>query len=209
MPKIIKLEGKTIGSVVVLHKSEKNKQGNYTWLCKCVCGNYAIISGGQLTGKNNVKISCGCKSGSYIRHGLGNSKLYYSYKDMIKRCYNINSSGYHKYGGIGITVCKEWLEDITIFSKWAILNGYKEGLTIDRIDPLGNYTPENCRWVTKSDNSSRTSRSIIVEMEGESHSIRGWSAKYGIHHNTVFGRLKRGYNLKQALSNSLNPRRKG
>lgn len=74
---------------------------------------------------------------------------------MKTRCYNKNSLEYSNYGGRGITVCKEWKDDFKSFYDWAMSHGYKEGLTIDRIDNNGNYEPNNCQWLTKSENVAK------------------------------------------------------
>ena len=73
---------------------------------------------------------------------------------MKRRCYNVNNPKYHNYGGRGIGVCEEWL-DFRTFESWALKNGYVKGLSIDRIDNDGDYAPENCRWITLGENSSR------------------------------------------------------
>jgi hypothetical protein len=68
---------------------------------------------------------------------------------MKQRCYNKKCTEYSRYGAKGITVCNEWLHNPEVFIEWANNNGYKETLTIDRINPKGNYQPDNCRWADK------------------------------------------------------------
>ena len=76
-------------------------------------------------------------------------------RGMKQRCYNPNKDCYYIYGGRGITICDEWLNSTTAFVKWAIENGYQDGLEIDRIDNDGNYEPTNCQWITKSENNKK------------------------------------------------------
>lgn len=110
----------------------------------------------SLKGKNNPRYKTGLTMN-------GGSSLYRSWQGMKQRCLNPKNPKYPRYGGRGITVHKEWLE-ITDFQKWAVSNGWKPGLTIDRIDNDGNYCPENCRWVSVSENS-RKKRTTKIDTE--------------------------------------------
>ena len=85
---------------------------------------------------------------------------------MKERCYNKNSHRYHRYGGRGITICEEWLEDYEVFERWSLENGYSDELSIDRIDNDGNYEPDNCRWATNTEQMNNTSRNFKVESDG-------------------------------------------
>lgn len=85
-----------------------------------------------------------------MKHGLSRSKLYHVWLMMKQRCYNSRNKDYKDYGARGITIYEEWINDFKVFHKWAISVGYEEGLTLDRINPNGNYEPNNCRWITNA-----------------------------------------------------------
>ena len=104
---------------------------------------------------------------------------------MIQRCTNPNRESYRQYGGRGIAVCEEWAQSFESFYVWAISNGYGDNLQIDRIDNDGNYTPENCRWVTPVENMGNTSRNIHLTFRGETHTLSEWARITGINNETL------------------------
>lgn len=124
---------------------------------------------------------------------------YSNYKCMMERCYRKKSCNYANYGGRGITVCDEW-HNIEAFEKWAIENGYKDGLTIDRIDVNGNYEPSNCRWATKKEQANNRKNTVIIEFRGESHTISEWAEMKGINRSTLNNRIYRGWDIEKALT---------
>lgn len=131
--------------------------------------------------------SCGClKSGRIVnRYRNTHSKLSKLYKDMMSRCYNKKRLCYDNYGGRGIAVCEEWRTDSNVFCEWALVNGYEEGLTIDRIDNDKGYAPDNCRWTTVTE-QNRNKRGVKLNMEyareirGSSMTINELAKKYGV-----------------------------
>ena len=163
------LTGMRFGRLVVIFRSEDyvSPKGKtcVCWLCRCDCGNDIIVNGRNLR-KGNTK-SCGClKSETTIKrnltHNLSKTRIYHIWQDLKKRCVNKNCKCFERYGGRGITICQEWLDDFMNFYNWAINNGYQKDLTIDRKDVNGNYCPENCRWVTQKQqaNNKRNNRYI-------------------------------------------------
>ena len=143
------------------------------WECVCECGTLVFVKSAALNNGNTR--SCGCLQKDISRnigtkHGMSDSKLQRVWSGMKQRCYNPNNKSYHYYGGKGIKVCDEWKEDFQAFYDWAMSNGYKEGLTIDRIDVNGNYEPSNCRWVTQKQNNEN--RRLVRLKNGQYASVK-------------------------------------
>lgn len=161
--KCIDITNNKYGNLIVIKRVENDKYNNAQWLCKCICGNECVVLGYHLrTGHTS---SCGCSHSSKIgklnpsyKHGKRNTRLYKIYYNMKDRCYNAKNKRYSNYGGKGIIICNEWLEDFENFYSWAMQNGYEDNLTIDRINNDGNYEPCNCRWITKQAQNWNTSR---------------------------------------------------
>lgn len=141
--------GKKFGRLTVLDEYIKIPNGT-KWKCRCECGNEKYVYRGKLT-TGHTK-SCGCLTKT--ANGLSDHKLYSVWSNMKDRCYNSNNHAYHNYGGKGVILCEEW-QSFVPFYEWAIKNGYKEGLTIERINSNGNYSPDNCEWITLSENTTR------------------------------------------------------
>lgn len=123
--------------------------------------------------------------------------LWYHIKE---RCYNENSKSYKRYGGRGITVCDEWLHDSEAFKRWALSNGYAKGLEIDRIDNNRGYSPDNCRWVTKTQNARNTSKNRYISWNNEIHPLSEWCEILNLNYNTINMRLHRGWDFEKAVT---------
>jgi len=118
---------------------------------------------------------------------------------MKTRCYNPNCTGFHKWGGKGIQVCDEWLNDFQAFYNWAISNGYSDELTLDRIDADKDYEPDNCRWVSYKVQNNNICTNHPYTFNGETLNSTQMAEKYGLKRTTFENRLKRGWSLEKAL----------
>ncbi len=119
---------------------------------KCKCGNIISIEPKTLF-RHKQKNCMKCSAKDHITHNLSNHKIYGVWKSMIDRCYNPANKGAKYYSGKGIKVCDEWKNSVTAFWEWAQKNGYSDNLTIHRVNSDGNYCPENCKWITGSENT--------------------------------------------------------
>lgn len=138
------------------------------------------------------------------RFAPSGTRLHKIWDDMKSRCYNENNSQYHRYGGRGIKVCEEWRHNYQAFEDWAYSNGYREHLTIDRIDNNGNYEPLNCRWVTQNYQMRNTSKTLFIEIEGETKSITDWAELVGLKVETIRRRYMNGEHGKALIRPSRN-----
>lgn len=179
MGQFIDLSGRKYGKLTVIKKmGYKGKK--ITWLCKCDCGKEKIVLGHCL--RDGITKSCGCLLHEHNKtHGLSNTNLYKIYCGMKSRCYCKTNKKYKSYGGRGITMCDEWLNDFKAFYDWSMVNGYSEKLTIDRIDVDGNYEPSNCRWATlkEQDNNKRLDK--LYTYNGKTMSARDWCKEIGFY----------------------------
>jgi hypothetical protein len=143
------------GKLFVLYPIGKNTSGSMLWWCHCECGEFTVACVSDLI-RGKVQ-SCGCgQVDSVTKHGdkSNPNSPYKSWTGMRYRCNNPDGKDYSRYGGKGIKVCPEW-NDYETFKHWAISHGWRKGLSIDRLDASKDYSPENCEWVTVSENSRR------------------------------------------------------
>ena len=192
-------------SIVSVDYKRKRVDGRYSKVCKCVCDcgaiTYPVLSL-VITGRTT---SCGCRRVincklKNTKHGLSTSKIYNVYEGMVSRCHDINHQGYKNYGGRGISVCDEWLKDNAIFFNWAQANGYKSGLQLDRTNNNGNYSPDNCRFITISLNLRNTRRNRLITHNGETKTLVEWCETFDIKYSITLKRLIRGWNLEKCIS---------
>lgn len=183
------------------------------WNCVCSCGNRKTVNGDWLK-CGSVK-SCGCLNvdrtkETHIKHGFAvralkgkdETRIYRIWDHMKQRCFNPKASYYKIYGGRGITVCEEWLGEngFENFLEWSVNNGYANNLSIDRINPDGNYEPSNCRWANSltQANNKRTSR--LITYKGETATIAQIAKKYNVPDGIFRSRLRCGWSIDDIIS---------
>jgi len=206
--------GDVYGRLTVIGEAAQEDNSNYA-RCKCSCGKVRdFLIRNITTGKSR---SCGCAwreaaSNRLKKHGLSwgeNGKMNRLYKiwlDMKERCYNSKNSSFKRYGGRGVTVCDEWRNDYSAFHEWALRNGYKPGLTIERVNNDGDYCPENCVWADRRAQARNRSTNHILKYRGKNYTLAEASELSGLDHSTLIGRLSRGWSVKDAIEKPLDNR---
>lgn len=195
------------GKLVVVEKGDNyiDKRGypRDMWVCKCDCNNTKTILGLNLRSGNSKSCGCATKENAIkinTKHGMNRTRLHEIWVGMRKRCNNKKCKCYKSYGGRGITVCNEW-KDFESFYNWAIVNGYSDNLSLDRIDVNGNYCPENCRWATMKVQMNNTRRNRLITYNGETHTAAEWSELTGIKSSVIRERIDRyGWPVEKALT---------
>lgn len=174
--------------------SDQNRIQHAVARCRS-CGGTSVMSTAVIT--HNPK-TCGC---SRRRHGLHRSPVYSVWKSMKDRCLNPACSAYIHYGDRGITICDEWM-DLVNFDRWARGSGYLKGLTLDRIDNNGPYSPENCRWVSRTTQMNNTRQNHLVTAFGETKSLAEWGrdSRSQVVPFTIGKRIRAGWSTENAIS---------
>lgn len=150
------LAGQRFGMLTVTEelKEEIHGRQKVKWVCKCDCGKTTITPTAHLVkGKST---SCGCVRTKHMGKGTRLYRIYYGMRD---RCHNPKSKYYTRYGANGIFVCDEWMKSFTAFRMWALSTGYTPEMTIDRIKNEGPYSPDNCQWLTREENTKKSDKS--------------------------------------------------
>lgn len=198
------------GDLTVTQKLDSRK-GHMHWLCRCKCGKIAEVSTGNLNSGHTK--SCGClqkKRSAEIKmvHGLykdatgKRTKLYHVWGGMKERCFNQNHQAYKDYGRRGITVCEEWLE-YAVFHDWAMKSGYKQGLSIERINNDGNYEPANCEWIPRLHQAANRRNVRMITHDDVTLTASEWGKRLNLNPKNILNRLRRGWSVEEALTNSI------
>lgn len=199
------LTGLRFGRLTVIREtSERAADGGIIWECLCDCGKTCFVCGNKLTRKgHSQKRSCGClqeETHHTKTHGESKSVLFHKWTGMKDRCYNSAAKNYKYYGGEGITVCDEWRNSYEAFRDWALSAGYESGLSLDRIDPHGNYCPDNCRWVSLEAQQRNKRSNINVEINGDTKTLAEWARIFNMPYPQVWARINHGWDPQRALT---------
>lgn len=193
------------GRLVVIDEKQAPK-GSSSYhkrvVCKCDCGNIIEVRGTQIA--NKTIQSCGCiaiekHTKRLTKHGMFGTRIYTIWNGIKRRCFDITDKGYERYGSRGITMCDEWKNDFISFYKWAMAHGYREDLTLDRINNDGNYEPNNCRWATRKEQARNTRKNKLLNYKGETHCASYWAEKLNLNYYTLLTHLRKGMSVKNAL----------
>lgn len=168
---------------------------------KCECGTIKKYLLQYVTSKRVRCCGSKCKFAGHSTLGLlSKHTLYRVWNGMKERCYYRKNKLYHRYGGRGIIICKQWLRSYISFEKWALKNGWEKGLQIDRRNNNGNYSPRNCRIVTKLENSRNQERTVYINFKNKRLRIKEWAILLNINPSTIKNRRRRGWPVKYILS---------
>lgn len=184
----LNLTGQRFGQLTVIGRADGENRKRSYWRCQCDCGTECVKLGKYLT-IGHTK-SCGCAQRAY--RAKGNQKYggiaktthkreYTIWRSMKSRCTTPSSSNFKFYGGRGVTICDRWRDDFSAFM--ADMGRCPEGQTLDRIDPNGHYTPENCRWATWETQHRNTRRTVHVGWRGKTVSAAEAFTDMGLTYN--------------------------
>lgn len=202
------LTGRTFGYLYVIGVADDGKKKT-SYICECECGRVKKVrSDALISGRTK---SCGCKKKitdaknvqnvpSLIKQKergfrCGNLRIYHIWHNMKSRCYRKNDARFMQYGGRGITVCDEWRDDFINFYNWAMVNGYSDELTIDRIDVNGNYEPSNCRWATIKQQANNRTTNINITIGNATKSLKEWCEIFQVDYGKTSARYHREENI--------------
>lgn len=202
--------GQRFGRLTVIGSERRTQGRGWLWIVRCDCGTVKRVLPADV--RKGATRSCGCyhdevctTRATKFKHSVyENKRLYGIYNGIKKRCYNKNEPRYRGYGARGIVMCDEWLNPVDGFDKfvdWSLSHGYADNLTIDRIDVNGNYSPDNCRWLTLSEQNGNKRDTIWIEYKGEMVRFQELCKRSVVSYDTTHDRVfKRGWDIERALT---------
>lgn len=180
------------------------------WRCRCDCGTVLAVRGDSLKDRNTQ--SCGClKLDSATTHGHSHSRpdkppsrTYVTWQGMISRCMRPGSSGYERYGAVGIRVCDRWLSFTNFL---ADMGERPKGKTLDRLDISGHYEPGNCRWATPREQANNRRSNRLLTHAGVRRTIGEWATALGIPREVLQDRVRLGWANSRIVTTPYRARR--
>ena len=209
-PRFKDLTGKRFGRLVALRASEQRESKRHhrriQWFCRCDCGAEILKSSRHLLSGHTR--SCGCLHSertsaaakrTHTKHGMRKSSEYSAWQSMRQRCMNPRMIQYRDYGGRGIEVCARWLES---FENFIEDMGRKPTPrhSMDRIDPDGPYSPENCRWATPVVQARNQRLNRLVTFQGKTMSVAAWARRVRLPTRLLCKRLADGWSPGKAIT---------
>lgn len=199
----IDITGHLFGYLTAIEFAYKLNSRHY-WLCKCRCGVEKAVNKGKLM--NGESKSCGCyakERTSEVRriHLMSKTRFYGIWNDMIMRCYNPKREGYHNYGGRGIKVEKRWRKFDNF--KNDMFDGYKKGLSLERVNVNGNYCRKNCKWIPLEDQKLNRRNSIKISYLSKSYTVSDFAKEYNLNLRTFYDQIKNGFTIEKVLNKKL------
>lgn len=216
----IDLTGKRFGYFVVLERFRQYRHKETYYKCQCDCGKIFMVRGGNLNSGHTK--SCGCQSrkmsaDKHCTHRMTKSQIYRVWSDMKNRTKKGTYNNKSTYKSLNIKVCEEWKKSFIAFYEWSIKNGYTEEktetnrnkLTIDRIDPYGDYCPENCRWVDMKEQGNNRTHHILVEFNGKTQTLSQWADGYKIPYKLFYTRYRvLGWDIERIINTPVKVQKK-
>lgn len=193
--KAIDIAGKKFGRLTVECFTGRFDRRSPIWICRCVCGGQREAIATRL--RCGAVKSCGClHRESITTHGMTKSPTYRIWEGMIRRCLNPKNKEFRNYGGRGIKVCSRWMSFENFF---ADMGERPSGMSIDRKDNSGGYSPQNCRWATRHAQMRNTRRNVWVVFSGIRLVRKDWAKRLGMAPSTLVKRLQK-WPLAKALT---------
>lgn len=180
--------GDTFGRLTVLAVGKPPGSYRYAAVCSCSCGAENLVI--RIDGlRRGAVVGCGCvRLEATTTHGLTGGPFIGRWRHMMDRCYVTDHAAFKNYGGRGIKVCQRWHDPKNFAAD--MKDSYRHGLELDRIDNGGDYSPENCRWVTRAENTDNRRSGVRVTFRGRTQSIKRWSEEVGLTYGTLWERLR-------------------
>ncbi|RUR69042.1 hypothetical protein EJP67_18450 [Variovorax guangxiensis] len=193
--------GDRFGRLTVIEEAPRQRKANGASLramvCRCECGTQKVVRLASL--REGTTVSCGCFHRQQVKatiskmaktHGQSKTAVYHVWQGMKRRCGNPADKNYHRYGARGIKVCAEWLDDFEAFA--AFMGPRPMGMTIERLNNLGNYEPGNVRWATYTEQARNTRRNHLHTINGVTRCLAEWCEVLGEPWGTVKKRVAAG-----------------